>query len=129
VTARRLLDPGRIRVGTIRQSAYPDADREQPCRLLVLAEANGQVRDPDDDPGGQWCDPRLGRRLPGGDAVGTGLVEIAGKIAERVVKFGADIRLLRVVAQDGGRDTELMAGLLGVAAPASELRLGQRQLD
>ena len=39
VTPRVPLDPGRIRVGAIRQSAYADAGREQPCRLLVLVVA------------------------------------------------------------------------------------------
>src|SRR5262249_4395121 len=39
VTPRVPLDPGRIRVGAVRQSAYADAGREQPSRLFVLAEA------------------------------------------------------------------------------------------
>ncbi len=89
MTQRFPLDPGGIRVGTIRLSAYSDAGREQPRRLSVPAEANGQVRDPDDDLGDQGQEPRLGRRLPGRDAVGTGLVEIAGQITERVVKISA----------------------------------------
>ena len=129
MTPHRLLDPAGIRVGAIRQPADADAGREQSRRLLVLTEANGQVRDPDDDLGEHGCEPRLGRRLPGRDAVGTGLAEIAGQISEHVVKFRADVRQLRVVAQEGGRDTKLTAGFLVVAAPAGELRLGQRQLD
>ncbi len=61
--------------------------------------------------------------------MGPGLVEIVGKIPERVVQIRADTPLLRAVAQEGGRDTELTASLLRVAAPASELGLGERQLD
>jgi len=129
VTPRVPLDPGRIRVGAIRQSAYADAGREQPRRLFVLVEADCQVRDPDEYLRDQGCVSRLGRRLPGSHAVGTGLTEIVGKISQHVVKFRANIRLLRVVAQEGGRDAELTAGLRGVAAPTSELRLGERQLD
>ena len=58
VTPRVPLDPGRIRVGAIRQSAYADAGREQPRRLLVLVEANRQVRDPDEHLGDhEWVRP------------------------------------------------------------------------
>src|SRR5262249_47895300 len=124
VTPRLLLDPGRIRLGAIRQPAYPDAGRKEPRRLLVLVVAKGEVREPDQHLGDRGGAPRLGRRLPGRDAVDTGLVEIVGQISEHVVKFRAYIRQLRVVAQQGGRDTELATGLLGVAVPASELSLG-----
>ncbi len=44
---RGLLDPGHVRVGTIRQSAHAGARREQPRGLLVLVAAQGQVRHPD----------------------------------------------------------------------------------
>src|SRR6185437_15039638 len=42
------LDPGRVRVGTIRQSPHDVARREQPRGLLVLAAAQRQVGDPDE---------------------------------------------------------------------------------
>ena len=97
--------------------------------MLVLVEANGQVRDPDEDLGDQGSDSRLGRRLPGGHAMRTGLTEVVGEVAEQVMDLRADVRLLRGIAQEGGRDAELAAGLVGVTAQACELRLGERQVD
>jgi len=36
---RKLLDPGQVRIGTIRQSEHAGACREQPRGLLVLVAA------------------------------------------------------------------------------------------
>ena len=108
----------------------PDAGREQPRGLLVLVEAQ-MARSA--TPTSIWAITRswlrLGRRLPGRHAVGAGLCEIVGQVAEQVVDLRPEERLLRGVAQEGGREAELAAGLLGVTAQAGELRLGERHVD
>ena len=124
-----MFDPGHIRVGTIRQSAHAGACREQPRGLLVLAAAQGQVRDPDEYPRDQECVPRLRRGLECRDAVLASLAEIVGQVAEQVVCYRADIRPLRFVAQHGCHDVELLVCLLGVAVPAREFRLREGQLS
>jgi len=71
----------------------------------------------------------LGRRLASRRTVGPDLAEIVGEVAEQVVRYRADVRPLRFVAQRGGRDGELLVCLLGVAVPAGEFRLREGQLS
>src|SRR5215475_1507990 len=70
----------------------------------------------------------LGRRLEGRGAMLAGLVEILSKVAERVMCRRTDTWPLGGVAERGCRNVELPVCLLGVAAPAGELRLRECQL-
>src|SRR6202050_2801438 len=125
-TPRGLFDPGHIRLRPVRQSAHGGTRREQPCGLLIPLAAQRQVRDPDEGPRDQGRMPRLRRGSEGHGAVLAGLVEALREGTRAVVRDRPDVGPLRV--QHGGRDAELPVRLLGVAAPASQLRPGQGQL-
>ena len=109
-----LLDPGRIRVGQIRQPAHHDAGGEQSRRLLELIKAQGQVRDPEDDMRDQRRVSRFRRRRAGLRAVGPGLAEVLGEVAEQVVPHRDDVRVVRLIAKQGRGDAKLLVGLLRV---------------